>query len=470
MNSFFLFRTFAVSLCAVSMLLTAPRLPALNGGKNVSRAEKQGSDRVSSPEDSQPLVFTLSEAVNFALIHNPKVRISFKDIEIEAYRLKAAKAARLPRLDFTSGLTHYQYQMPLSPITGPPPSGFPEFDDNIYDAGVSFKFPLYRGGRLIKDIQMAEIGEETAKNLYRFTRQDLIYNLTAVYYKIFQMEHLLEAHKASVKQLEAHAANVSSFIKAGTASDVEFLKTDAALSEARAKTLTVKNQLESAHELLKTLMGMDDMNRKIAVAREIDSHEPSPDLDQALPKALAQRPDFLALQKKRLMARQKIESVKGKRWPEIILNGEYSDKAGESYDFKDNWFLGVRLALPLFEGGIISSEIRKEMKELEKVREEERFLRLFIIHEIKDALLDIENADQRAEVGKKGIQSAQEVLRIESLKYETGAGTSSDVIDAESALLRAQTDYFQSVFDREVAMALLRKAMGEDRYGKEEYE
>lgn len=417
-------------------------------------------------QEIRPL--TLSQAISFALTHNPKAIISGKDIEIESYILKAAKAARLPRVDFTTGLTHYLFEMPLSPITGPPPAGFPEFDDNIYDAGASFKLPVYRGGRLMKDIQTAQILEEAARDQYQFTRQDLIYNLTAAFFRISQLGNLLEAREAAIKQLEAHAANVESFIKAGTSPEVEFLKIDTALSEARANALIVKNQLESAYELLKVLMGMDDLQTPLIIAAETPSQNTYPEFEEAVQKALSQRPDFLALQKKQNAARNKIASVKGKRWPEIYLNGEYTDKSGESADFVDNWFLGVRLSVPIFEGGIISSEIKKETKEFEKILEETRYLRLSIMREVKDALLSIENSDQRIEVGSKGVRSAQEVLRIESLKLETGAGTSADVIDAEAALLRAQTDYFQAVYDRETAIAFLRKATGEYHYGKEE--
>lgn len=50
------------------------------------------------------------------------------------------------------------------------------------------------------------------------------------------------------------------------------------------------------------------------------------------------------------------------------------------------------------------------------------------------------------------------------LRYGTGAGTSTDVIDAEAALLNAETAYHQAVFDNKLAVAALKKAVGEDIY------
>jgi outer membrane protein len=69
-------------------------------------------------------------------------------------------------------------------------------------------------------------------------------------------------------------------------------------------------------------------------------------------------------------------------------------------------------------------------------------------------------------VSDKAIETARENLRIERLKYETGAGTSTDVIDAQTALLRAETDYHQAVYDKNIAIASLKRAIGEDVHGE----
>ncbi|MFN3480912.1 MAG: TolC family protein, partial [Thermodesulfovibrionales bacterium] len=142
----------------------------------------------------------------------------------------------------------------------------------------------------------------------------------------------------------------------------------------------------------------------------------------------------------------------------------YFERSGDSLEFKENWNLALRLTVPIFDGGLIRSEINKEKKEMEKVIEEERALRLEIIREIKDSYLNIENASERINVSQKAVEEAKENLRIEVLKYETGSGTSTDVIDAQTALLRAETDYLQAIYDRNIAIASLRKAIGEEDY------
>ena len=83
------------------------------------------------------------------------------------------------------------------------------------------------------------------------------------------------------------------------------------------------------------------------------------------------------------------------------------------------------------------------------------------------AHLNIANSLERIAVTEKAIESARESLRVEKLKYDTGAGTSQDVIDAQTAMLRAETDFFQAIFDRDAAIAYLKKAIGEEEYESE---
>lgn len=409
--------------------------------------------------------FTLSEVIEFAIKNNPRIIQSGKDVEIEGYRISEAKANKMPRLDFNGGVIRYRYASPITPISGSPLKGsdFPEFDRNIYDFGVSFMLPLYRGGRLDTAVTIAEIKKSIAEDMFRMSRQDLIYNLTNVYYKIYQLEKLLEANEASVKQLEAHKRNVELFLQAGTVPEVELLKTEVELAHAKQNAITVRNNLESSHELLKTLMGIEDINRKISIVHE-NLTDKYPAIEEAVNRAFSLRPDYNAILKKKKVAVEKVNLTQGKRLPSVYLSSEYYERSGKSFEFKENWNIGIRLSVPIFDGGLIRSEINQERKELEKVQEEERALRLDIIREIKDSYLNIENAQKSIEVLKKALETAKENLRIEVLKYEAGSGTSTDVIDAQTMLLRAEAEYLQAVYDKNIAIATLRKTIGEDSY------
>ena len=220
--------------------------------------------------------YTLQETLAYALQYNPKVRISAKDIEIENYGIDAAQAERMPRIDFGSGASRYRYPAPLTPpvISGPFGAGLdiPEYSRNIYDAGGSFRMPIFKGGRLYRAVLVAELRKAIAQENFVTSKQDLIYNLSSVFFKIAELEKLLVATDGNVKQLEAHKRDVELLFKTGAVPYIDLLKTDVQLAYAIEQRLSVKNNLESAYELIKNLMGMDDMERRIAIVYHEAAH------------------------------------------------------------------------------------------------------------------------------------------------------------------------------------------------------
>ncbi|MFO0753777.1 MAG: TolC family protein [Thermodesulfovibrionales bacterium] len=420
--------------------------------------------------ESGTATYTLSEAVSFALKNNPGVRASGKDIESSSHGIAVAKAERLPTLTLNSGVTRYRYPAPVTPISGSPLQGaaFPEFEKTLYDAGVSFFISLYRGGRLDRGVRIAEISRAIAEDLYRADRQDLIYNVTSTYYKIAQLGKLLGAAEASVEQLAAHKRNVELFLKAGTAPRVDLLKAEAERAHAQQSAIAVRNSRESAYELLKALMGVEGREERISIVPDEEVSPVNSDRETSLARALSLRPDYRALLKRQERAEERVKFAEGRRLPHVYAVGEFSERSGEGFSFKENWNFGVRLSLSLFDGGLIKEEAGREGVEREKLKEEERALRLAIIREVTDARLAVVDARERVEVAQRAIDSARETFRIESLKYEAGKGTGTDVIDAQAALLRAESDYYQAFYDMRTAGASLRKAVGEDTYREEE--
>lgn len=409
--------------------------------------------------------YSLSEAIEYALKNNPAVRISEKDIEAEAYGIEAAQAERMPRIDFGSSASRYRYPTPvitpvISGLFGPNPD-FPEYSRNIYDVGGSFKLPIFKGGRLYRAVQIAKLRKAIAQENLVASKQDLVFNVSSVFYKIAELEKLSVSTDGTVRQLEAHKRDVELFYKTGAAPYIDLLKTDVQLAYAIEQRLAVKNNLESAYELMKNLMGMDDMERRITIVYHEVASSPLPSLEECLAKSFEHRAEYKAVKKKKMVCEEKIKIAQGRRLPDVYLGGEYGGKAGDGLSFRENWYFGARLSIPVFDGGLISAEVNKERIALQKVMEEERSIKLAIIREVRDAYLNIVHAQERTEVARKSIESARENARVESLKYQTGAGTNTDYLDAQTDLLRTEADYYRALFDEEIAWVSLRKATGE---------
>ncbi|HAR45380.1 MAG TPA: TolC family protein, partial [Nitrospiraceae bacterium] len=148
-------------------------------------------------------VFTLDEVIAYGMENSAVVRSAQADVAAESTGVRAAEAARMPKFDLQGGVTKYSFPSPVTPIAGSPTAGlaFPEFDRTIYNAGLTFNLPLFQGGRLIRGVTIAKLRRSIAEDTFLMSRQDLIYNLTSTYYKILQLDKMLQAHEASVRQL-----------------------------------------------------------------------------------------------------------------------------------------------------------------------------------------------------------------------------------------------------------------------------
>ena len=405
--------------------------------------------------------YNLPQVIEFALKNEPRLTGLGKDIKIAEYAVDAAKGGHWPKVDLGAGFTRYRYPTATSPIAGSPQSSsFPDFDKNIYDAGVSLRIPLYQGGRLEKNVDIAKITKLITEGNFRQGRQELVYNLTSTYCKILELEALLKAREQMVTQLEEHRRVTEQFVRAGSSARVNLMKTDVELAHARQQMLAAQNAIAATYALLRTLMGADETYPQFTIAGEPLFLKAQALEAEGVQIALQQRPEYQKARTQAELQQARLELARGKRLPSLDLAGEFTERAGDSFSFKDNWNVGLRLSYPLFDGGITRAEIKKGKTELERSQEELRALRLLIVQEVKQAFLAVADAEKRVSVSKEAISAAEENLRVEQLKYETGDGTTKDVIDAQTALLRANTDWHQASYDLLTAQASLEKALG----------
>jgi outer membrane protein TolC len=80
--------------------------------------------------------------------------------------------------------------------------------------------------------------------------------------------------------------------------------------------------------------------------------------------------------------------------------------------------------------------------------------------ELNTARTSFLNSIASLETQKQNRQLATDIARITKLKYEQGVGSSLEVMDAETALKEAETNYFAALFDLYIAKVDLAKASG----------
>jgi len=105
--------------------------------------------------------------------------------------------------------------------------------------------------------------------------------------------------------------------------------------------------------------------------------------------------------------------------------------------------------------------VRQEQARLSAARHRLRELKLQVRLDVETAISNVQSAHERILATETAVTSADESLRIEREKYNIGKGSITDVLDAQSALLDSQTNYYRAMADYNTALAQVRLAVGE---------
>ena len=114
----------------------------------------------------------------------------------------------------------------------------------------------------------------------------------------------------------------------------------------------------------------------------------------------------------------------------------------------------------MFDNNVTRAQIKQAEVAMMKTMEQEQQKKDSIQLEVRQAYLNMNEAEQCIQTSKVSVEKAQEDFKIAQVRYSAGVGTNLDVIDAQVALTSAQTNYIQSLYDYNTSKANLDKAMG----------
>jgi len=410
--------------------------------------------------------FTLEQCIDIALKNNPQIAQRKWDIEASLAEKDIAKGQLWPSISAEAGYTHYLDDQRLLPASKP--GGLSTFTDDIFSGDIVLRMPLYTSGRLESQIKASEYLAESAGHQFVRNSRELVFNVSNVFYSILGQKEVVDSLIFSQKALEEHQKQVKELLEAQKAARVDLLRTEVRLADIKQNLLRERNVLNIQRSLLASLMGLKHPQQSIEVQGELGTTDLTANVDQSLSLASNQRRDYQAV-KARVGAQDKnLDAAKAGHWPIVSLEAAYGNRwatgstVGGSSTSEDVGHVGLVAVIPLFEGGQINARIRRERARLSTEKEAMRELQLKIQLEVETAVSNIESTKARVEVMEKAVEQAKESLRIEREKYDLGKGTIVDVLDAQAALLEAQTSYYRAMADYNVAIVQWRLAVGEE--------
>jgi outer membrane protein len=193
-----------------------------------------------------------------------------------------------------------------------------------------------------------------------------------------------------------------------------------------------------------------------------EPHLPSPALEELESLALTSRPDLKGIAAEQNAQRQNVAIAKSAFGPQLnaMAGWEMDNPTFLAGGGGNNWVAGMELKIDLFQGGAKRAELFRQRALADKTAAMKQAATDNVRLEVRRAYYDVDASRQQVEVARASIAQAQDSLRINQDRYETGLITITDLLSAEEAARRSQTDYWEAVSRFRTSYAGLELATG----------
>lgn len=426
---------------------------------------------------SEGPVLTLQQAVEIVLSENPLSLVARQGVDAAENGRLAARGAFLPafktELNYTLIKDIPQITLPETPsipvvdahgvVTGGtvpiPAKSLDAGSDQQIVVTTSLQQPVFTGFALLSQYQLAGLGRTEAEIRAQSTRQDLIFKTHEAYFGVLVAQKLLEVADQSVRQLESHAEVAHEFFLAGIIPKNDSLKAAVELANTKQKRIEAAHRLDTARSAFNTLLHRD-ITAPVVLEDELVMVEYAKTLDECMETALKHSPEILLADVNIRKAEKGVVLARSGFFPTVSLVGALLHEEGGFAEAGKSWSATVNARWNIWEWGstyykVKQSEVHKNMAQALYTQAVDS-VRL----KVRQAYLTVQEWKEAVEVARASIEQAVENFRITEERFREHVTTTTEVLDAQTMLARAQFNYFSALSNYHIALADLERAMG----------
>ena len=402
--------------------------------------------------------WTLERALDYALSHSPDACLAQQRIMATQAGLEQADSAFWPHLQFQSSYTRMDNPMMVfgSILNQRAYNSSLNFNDvpDVDDLNVRglVTVPLYAGGKIKAGRDAAKANTEAAKQTSAAVRNELGFEVVRAFQTILKTRQFVKATQAAVTALEGNQATAMKRLVGGTLLKSDELDIEVRLRQACEDLVRARNANTLAVLALRNLLGME--SGEFAVA------DTAPKATVPSGDDFSHRPEIAAAHERERAAAAEMRGAQSGYQPSVSAFGSLDHDYGWVTGGDGNSYTaGVMLQWDLWDGFSSRAKTREASANLESAREEQRKLRLALNFEVEQAQLDLSAANERLAVTETSIEQALESEKLTRDRFEQGLAISTQLIDAETALVAARVRRAEAESDQPIAVAGLRKAL-----------
>jgi outer membrane protein TolC len=405
-------------------------------------------------------VFSLPQAVAFGLTNNPRLPAALAAIERARGQEQAAFAPFLPEIDLLShgGVT--------STSLGPASAGATGIilvdhtgTHSYAQTELQLQWTVWDFGRRSGRYQQAGARARIAELQSTRAEETVGFDVATAYLQALRAEAARRIQEEAIRRAEATLRDTRSRRAAGVAEKDDVLRGEVQLAAAR-EDLDVAREAElAALARLNNAMG-----RNASLPLTVVGYASQPPLDlslgQCLEIAAARRPEIAATREAVAAAQSGRRATGAEFLPRVYTLASVGALGGTNILTESQEGAGLHIDVPLYTGGRHKGELRAADAEIRQAVAEARSVLDGVTLQVTVAHLAATTARRRIERDRPAIVEARENLRLVRNRYRNGSATPTDIVDAETALTRAEQRLVSATYEYLGALVSLDYALG----------
>ena len=415
---------------------------------------------------------SLKEAVEIALRESPVLRGAVAELKATEARLKMARSEKRWQISvntFASVGTE-------SGIFASPPTVMPSATmllprRTFLDANTMLMLPIFTGGRLEALIRQAEAVRYATAAQLEAMRLDVALETKLAYRRALLAREMIRVAEAYVAAMEERVRVDKVAAKVGRIPEFWVLRSEAELANAQQMLANAQRDYEIALITLKAIMGVhpdseitltDELGRDAGRGARDGLKVELLEREKLMAEAMAKRPELKAALRQAEAQSHAVRAAKALYAPQVSLMAmaDYMKGTGDMGQGTGGYLAGIVIGLPILDGGRRKAMVNEAQAMQEKALAEVERLKLQIASEVDTALRELQTALKNLQTAQMALRSAEEDERVAKVRYEAGRSVLVEYLDALAALVRAQVNYAQAIYELSVAHDKLLRVVG----------
>lgn len=331
---------------------------------------------------------------------------------------------------------------------------------NTHANGLTASLPIFTGGKLKGTIKQAKANYQYNEVGVQRTYNEMRSTVTDGYFNMLQADNIQKLSAESVTRLEDHLKNVQAQYDVGVVAKVDVLRSQVELANAKQTLIQAENAYQVSEANMNKIVGLP-MDTTLKLDNLLVYNAYDKNMDDCLAYAADHRPELM-------QAKYGVDAAKGAllvarsgHMPQVAASAtqQWYDSNWPG-DENGNWGVGVNVSLNVFDTGVTLSKIHGAEADLKKAEETYRNTVDSVNLDVRSNYLGLREAEKRISTTKLAVEQADEDYRIAQLRYMSGVGTNTDVLDAQVALTQAKTNYTKALYDYNTSKTALETSIG----------